>query len=246
MHRWVAVAAAALCFSASALAAPGWSVTGFTVMPNDAPKVIAAFDALFGSAVGQKLPGRVVLRANVADGPNPETHTVVVLSNSMAEREKFQAQLYADPAWANFLTAISAVNRAPGSTMQGAIIYNSGDRSDADVVWINHYLSVSEPAVLVSAMRTYSQTATGKAAPGQVHLSSVVAGGPGSATHIISIGYESQTEMADWTQKAQADPAYRTLVDTMLSVSDYHGATIQRDLKAWGKTSVKDVTAIGQ
>jgi len=243
IYRWVAVAAAALCFSVSALAAPGWNATGLTVMPADAPKVVAAFDALFSSPVGQKLPGRVILRANVVDGPNPETHSVLVLSKSVAEREKFQTELYADPAWANFMTAITAVNRTPGSTARGVILYSNGDVSDADVVWINHYLTVSDPAVLLSAMRTYSQTATGKAAPGEVHLSAVIAAGPNGASHIISLGYESETEMADWTEKVQADPAYRTLVNTMRAVSVYHGATIQRTIKSWGKTPIKELSA---
>lgn len=242
----VTAAAAAMCFSVSALAAPGWTATGLTVSPMDAPKVVAAFDELFNSPVGKKLPGRVVLRANVVDGPNPETHSVLVLSKSAAEREKYQTELYADPAWTKFLAAVTAVNQAPGATSRGVIVYNSGDISDDDVVWINHFLTVSDPAVLLSAMRTYSQTAGGKASPGQVHLSAVIAGnGPSSTSHIVSIGFASETEMEATMESNQADPAYRTLVNTMRAVSVYHGATIQREIKSWGKASVKEVTAIG-
>jgi len=147
----VAVAMAiGLLLSVTAQAAPGWSATGLTVAPGDAGKVVAAFDKLFDSRVGQKMPGRVSLRANVADGANPETHTVVTLFKSAAEREAYEAELYADDAWAEFLETMSTLNRAPGSTMRGVIGINYGERSDADVVWINHYLTVAEPAALVS------------------------------------------------------------------------------------------------
>ena len=205
--------------------------------------MVAAFDKLFASKVGQKLPSRVVLRANIADGPNPETHSVLVVAKSVAERETYQAELYADPAWAEFLATMSEVSGTPGSTSQGVILYNSGDLSDEDVVWINHLVTVREPAVVLNAMRTYSQSATGSKAPGQVHLSAVIAAGPGGASHIVAIGYKSEAEMAGWREQQQGDPAARVLLETIQSVSTYHGATIQREIKAWGK-SVEDVATI--
>ena len=98
------IAAATLLFgiSLSAAAAPGWLATGLTVMPENAPKVVAALDALFDSKVGRKLPGRVILRANLADGNNPETHAIVSLFRSAAESEAYRAELWADPAWGEF------------------------------------------------------------------------------------------------------------------------------------------------
>ena len=151
-----------------AAAAPGWSATGLTVSPVDAPRVIAAMDALFDARVTQSAPIRVVLRANVADGTNPETHTVVVMFDSAARREEFDERVYADAAWATFMQTMSGLNQAPGTTMRGVVLYSSGEFSDSDAVWVNHYVTVDEPAVLLSAMRTYSQSAAGKAAPGQV------------------------------------------------------------------------------
>ena len=241
--KWAAALAVGLSFSLSALAAPSWNVTGLTVGPMNAPKVVAAFDTMFSSKFGRELPGRVVLRANIADGPNPETHSVLVLGQSVAEREAFQAELYASPEWAQFLETMSTLSPSPGSTSRGTILWNTGDLSDKDVVWINHFLTVSEPAVLLNAMQTYSASAMGQQAPGQLHLSAVYAGGPTAPTHIVSIGYESEAEMAAWAQKQQGDPAYQVLVQTMLSVATYHGATMQRDGKAWGK-SAKDAASM--
>ncbi len=241
--KWVAALAVGLSFSLSALAAPSWNATGLTVAATDASKVVAAFDTLFSGKFGRELPGRVVLRANIADGPNPETHSVLVLGQSVAEREAFQAELYASPEWAQFLETMATLSPSPGSTSRGTILWNTGDLSDKDVVWINHFLTVSEPAVLLNAMQTYSASDMGQQAPGQLHLSAVYAGGPTAPSHIISIGYESEAEMAAWAQKQQADPAYRVLVDTMLSVATYHGATMSRDGKAWGK-SAKDAASM--
>jgi hypothetical protein len=239
-------AAVLLCsWSLHATAAPGWSATGLTVMPENAGKVVAAFDALFDSKVGRKLPGRVILRASLADGNNPETHTVVSLFRSAAEFESYGAELRADPAWAEFLAKMSELNQAPGTTMRGMIAYNSGERTDSDVVWFNHYVTVSEPAVLLSAMRNYNQSATGQAAPSQVHLSAVVAGGPGSPSHIISVGWASEAEWEGEVQRTAGNPQWNALIRTMRAVAEYHGATMQRDIKSWGKASVEEITNLG-
>lgn len=241
------IAAATLLFSINltAAAAPGWLATGLTVMPQNAPKVVEALDALFSSKVGRKLPGRVVLRVNLADGTNPETHTIVSLFRSAAESEAYRAELMADPAWGEFMAKMSELNESAGSTMRGIIGYNSGERADSDVVWVNHYVTVSEPAVLLSAMRSYSQSATGQAAPGQVHLSAVTAGGLGSASHIISVGWASEAEWEGEIERTMGNPQWGALIRTMRAVSEYHGATLQRDIKSWGKASVEDVTALG-
>jgi hypothetical protein len=231
--------------SAAAHSAPGWGVTGLTVAPGNAGKVVAAFDELFDSRVGGKMPGRVSLRVNVADGANPETHTVLVLTKSAAEREAYEAELYASDAWADFLETMSELNRAPGTTMRGVIIWNAGELSDGDVVWVNHYLTVEEPGVLLNALKTYLETESGQGAPGQVHLSAVVAGGPGQPSHILSIGYESEAEWEAWQDKAQSDPARQALLNTIGAISQYHGANIQREAKAWGSASVEDVTSVG-
>ncbi len=244
IFRIAAAGVAALFLCGSVWAAPGWTVTGLTVSPPDAPKVVAAMDALFNSEVGKKAPGRIVLRANVADGDNPETHAVVALARSAEEREKYQAELYASQAWATFLAQMSSLSSAPGTTARGVIAWNTGDRSDADVVWVNHYLRVREPGALVSAINTYANSASGKARASQVHLSAILAGGDG-ASHIISVGYASETEMEAEISAQQQDPAYRAMVDTFNAVADYLGATLQRDLKAWGKASVQDVTNTG-
>jgi hypothetical protein len=239
-------AAALLCsWSFNAAAAPGWAASGLTVAPQDAAKVVEAFDALFASKVGRKLPGRVILRVNLADGNNPETHSVVSLFNSAAEFESYGAELRADPAWGEFMAKMSGLTQGPGTTMRGMIAYNSGERADSDVVWVNHYVTVSEPAVLLSAMRNYSQSATGQASPAQVHLSAVTAGGVGSASHIISVGWASEAEWEGEFGRLAGNAQWNAYIRTMRAVSEYHGATLQRDIKSWGKTSVEEITALG-
>ena len=100
-------------------------------------------------------------------------------------------------------------------------------------------------AVLLSAMRSYSQSATGQAAPGQVHLSAVTAGGVGSASHIISVGWASEAEWESEVQRTAGNPQWNALIRTMRAVAEYHGATLQRDIKSWGKASVEEITNLG-
>ena len=245
MFRYFAVSAAASLLSVAALAAPGWTVTGLTVLPSDAPKVVAALDALFASEVGKKAPGRVVLRANLADGDEPETHTVVSLAASAEEREAFQNELWASEAWTELTSSISSVNQEPGTTMRGMIVWNHGDRSDDDVIWRNHYFTVREPQAMMAAMQAYTQSPGGQAQPSQVHLSFVVAGGAGGPSHIVSVGYASEAEMEASIVAQAQDPAWQALVRTLGAVAVYHGATLQRDLKAWGPASVEAVSDTG-
>jgi len=79
-----------------------------------------------------------------------------------------------------------------------------------------------------------------------VHVSGVVAAGPNAPSHIISIGYASEAEMESWMAGLQGDPAYQVLLDTLGSVAEYHGANLQREVKAWGKVSVAGVTDTGR
>jgi hypothetical protein len=245
IFRAAAAGAVMVCVALSANAQPGWTITGLTVLPPDAPKLVAALDALFASDVGSKAPGRVVLRANVADGNNPETHTVVSLASSAEEREQFQAKLYASDAWAELTSTVSSLSRAPGVTMRGIIVWNNGDRTDSDVVWLNHYLTTRQPASLAAALAAYSQTPGGQAQTGQVHLSALIAGGVGGPSHVVSVGFASEAEMEASIAKQQQDPAYQAMLGIINSIAQYHGAVLQRDLKSWGKASVEEVTDTG-
>ena len=233
----------ALGFSATAMAA-GWQANGMVVNGANAPRVVAAMDALFDSRVTRNAPVRVVLRMNLADGNAPDTHTFVIMFDSAAKREAWTNKLYDDAAWAAFMQTMSEASESQGTTMRGVLLYSSGDVNDTDEVWVNHYLTVEEPAVLLNAMRAYNATDAGKASPGQVHLSAVVAGGTAGPSHIVSVGYASE---AEWEAEMARDrgPAWQNLMDTMGAVSEYHGATMQRDIKAWGDVSVSDIAVTG-
>ena len=63
---------------------------------------VAAFDELNAAPIFKQSTGRSMLLANLADGDNPATHTLVVLNKSAAAGEAFGQKLMADPAFLRY------------------------------------------------------------------------------------------------------------------------------------------------
>jgi hypothetical protein len=232
-----------LALAHSASARPTWTTTSLQIPPTQAATFVAALDELMSSKAGQKMPGRVSLRAHLADGPDPASHSVLVLSESAAQGEAFAATLNADPAYGEFLSAIASAVEQPGQTIRGIILKSWGDISDTDTVWINHFLTTNDAPAVMNALNAFRETATGKNAPGQTHLSQIVAGGLDSPSHIISIGYASQAEMEQYLDANVDNADLQALLAAINAASDYRGATLQVEVKAWGNASLEDVTA---
>ena len=95
----------------------------------------------------------------------------------------------------------------------------------------------------MDAMSAFRETATGKSAPGQLHLSQIQAGGLDSPSHVLSIAYASQAEMEQYLDRAVGTADQQALLAAIGAVSDYRGATLQVEMKAWGNASIEDVTA---
>lgn len=223
-------------------ASPTWSQLSISASPQDAGKVVAAADALMGSAVGKTFPGRLLLQVNVADGANPATHSFVPIYKSMAERETFVQKLQADPAWASFQGALAKVSQ-PASSVMYTTLRSWGEASDADVVWVGHAFDVDDPAAFVKALDAFMMSETGKTFPGQVHLSSVVAAGLSPVSHTISVGHASEAEMETWNDGLRGNADWEAYLAASNPAADYLGATLQRTVKTWGEASLADLTA---
>ena len=193
IHRLITIVSGItlLALAHSASARPTWTTTSLQIPPTQAAAFVAAFDELMNSKAGKKMPGRITLRAHIADGPDPSSHSIVSLNESAAQAEAFTATLRADPAFGAFLAAAATAVTQPGQTLRGVILQSWGEISDTDTVWINHFLTVNDLPALMSALDAYRESAAGKNAPSQSHLSQIVAGGLDSPSHIISIGYAS-------------------------------------------------------
>jgi len=231
-----------LLIAQTAAAEPTWSAISFSTTPPNAPLVLAAADALMNSAVGKEFPGKLLLQMEVADGSSPATHSFIPIYKSAADREAFVAKLQADPAWATFQGEMVKLSQ-PVSTVQYQTVKTWGDLADTDHVWMGYSFGVSDPAAFVAALDKFMASPTGKKFPGQVYLSSVTAGGITPVTHLISVGFASEAEMASWTATRDASADWAAYLKASRAAAQYLGANLSRDLKTWGPATFGTITA---
>jgi hypothetical protein len=229
-----------LASSSAATAETWWSQISIKTTPSNAPKVVAAADKLMNSEVGKTFPGRLLLQANVADGANPATHSFVPIYKTAADREKFVQSLQGNPAWKEFQSALEKISQP-----RGQVLYRNlkswGDINDTDDVWMAHAFTVSDPAAYLAALDALMASPTGKKFPGQVYLSSVVAGGMSPVTHVVSVGYASVEEMASWLTIRDASADWATYQAASRKVSQYLGGSLANTARTWGSAGMKDV-----
>jgi hypothetical protein len=231
-----------LLTSQTAAAEPVWSQISLTAAPSNAAQVVAATDKLMSSEIGKTFPGKLLLQINAADGTNPATHTFVPIYKTAAEREAFVQSLQGNAAWTEFQATLERVTQ-PGGTVMNQVLKHWGDINDTDHVWTAHAFDVRDPARFLAAINAFMASATGKKFPGQVYLSGVVAGGLSPVSHIISVGYASEAEMADWlaVRDASADwAAYQTASEP---TGEFLGTTLARDIKSWGPATLQQLVA---
>jgi hypothetical protein len=223
-------------FTGLAHAGPGWDVTSFATSPANAPKLVAAIDAWM-AAGGKEYPGQVTLNFNEADGNDPATHTIIATFPSVAAMEaynnKVQSNEKMSAEWAKLMKVFSD-NVTPVQTTRGNFVKNWGEIDPADSVWMHHMVTASDAAAVVAAFDRWMNSPTGKKSPAQVHLSNVVAGGMGSPSHVVSIGYASQAEAETWQESLAGNQDYQTFLAAVGQVSEYHGANLAIRVKTWG------------
>ncbi|MDJ0868677.1 MAG: hypothetical protein QNK03_21395 [Myxococcota bacterium] len=77
---------------------------------------------------------------------------------------------------------------------------------------------------------------TGKGFPGQVFLSSVVAGGMSPVTHVISVGQASEAAIGAWEEKLRGNADWLAHLEASRAAADYLGNDMVRTVKTWGKS----------
>ncbi len=233
MKCFIALVASLVLLAHAASAQQNWAVTTFTAEPQDVGKIIAATDKLMSAPGTQGFTGTVSLMASVLDGNDPATHSFISVFNSMADREAWFAKMTADPAWDAFLATFGPLSD-PGSTSRMNTVRSWGPVSDADVVWRLHVFDVSDAAAFTSALDTLMKSPTGQKSPAQVHLSAVDAAGATSITHVISVGYESETEADAWTREITATQDWASYQKASAPAGEFGGTFVIRTLKTWG------------
>jgi hypothetical protein len=242
MKRIAFVLIGALIASPTASAEPVWSMISLAATPSNAAQVVAATDKLMSSEVGKTFPGKLLLQSNTADGTDPATHTFVPIYRTAAEREAFVRSLQGSTAWTDFQAALEKATQ-PGGTVLYQVLKHWGDVNDTDHVWMAHAFDVSDPVAFRAAIDAFMASSTGKKFPGQVYLSSVVAGGMSPVTHVISVGYDSEAEMAAWVAVRDPSADWATYQKASRPTSEYLGVTLARDLKSWGPATLPQLVA---
>ena len=226
-----------------ASAGPGYTQTGISAAPLDAPKVVAAVDKLMASPAGKTFAGRLLLLQNTADGNNPATHSIVSIYKSAADFEAYQNRLQSDPAWTELQTALASISSFQlESTARLSTLKSWGDISDTDTVWIGHYFNVTDPAQFAAAIDAWMNSPAGKKGPPQVHLIAMSAGGVTDVTHVVTVGWASIAEMEATNDANQTDPDWLKLLAAIDPISTHLGADLSRTLKQWGTASMKSLT----
>jgi len=231
----------ALCLSMAAAARPGYQVTSISVLPQNAAKLVGAFDTYFASSAGQQFKGRMILLNHVADGNDPSTHTLVSIYHSVAELETFSKAVAGDPALTNLMDTVVPVATLQSQSRTTAM-RSWGDIQDTDTVWNGHYFNVTDAAGFNAALDTWLASPQGKKFPGQGHLSAISIGGLGAPTHVINVGYASQAEMEAYNDATNSSPDWAVFLLALSKVSTHVGADLSQQVKAWGPATLKSLT----
>ncbi len=117
-----------------------------------------------------------------------------------------------------------SVSAGPGSQINGVAVNNPADA--AKIVGAFNARSVYR------AIDAWMKSDTAKKFPGQMHLFAGVAGSP--ASHTVVLGYESEAEMEKWGDMARGSADLAHLLSSLQTVSEYHGASLSREVMAWG------------
>ena len=225
----------------SAAALPTWSAIGFTTTPQNAPQVVAAADKFMNSAVGKEFPGLLLLQVSMANGGNPATHTFVPLYKSAVDRDAYVKKVMGDPAWAEFQATMVQLSQ-PVSQVMYRTLKSWGDVADTDLVWMSYAFAVEDPAAFVTALGSFMASETGKKFPGQVHLEGVIAGGITPVTHVISVGYASETEMETWAEAMTGNADWAAYLAASRPNAKLLGSTLGLTIKSWGPLTLGDVS----
>jgi hypothetical protein len=203
--------------------------------------VIAAYDKWMTSAAAKQFKGRVVMAAVMADGADPASHVLSWTYKSMAEYDAYSVAALSDPARDEFLAAVVPVAQLV-LTGRTVLVRSWGDVNDTDTIWETHFLDVSDPAAVLAAQDAYFASPMGKAFPGQVHISAIIAGGLDAPSHIARVGWASVAEMEAFSDKYANDPDWAKFLTALEAASKYRGASLARTLKSWGPASLKSLT----
>lgn len=205
-----------LTVSFSAQAGQMWNVLELEVEAGEAGEVLAAMDKFRKTDTGKTGQSTIHLHQSLVNGANPATHSIVALYPSRAEYEKITTAASQTDDFPKLVKTIRKV-ATPIANRSNGTIKGWGTVSNDDRVWTTIYISAKNPMLFLQSMDKMMTSESSQAFPGQIWLSRTAYGNAGySGTNnlIVSIGYESQTEMEKWNEALYATPAWAEFLKT--------------------------------
>ena len=216
MKSVIASIALIISVSFSAQAGQMWNVLELKVEAGEDEEIIAALDQYKATETGQTGQSTVHVHQSLFNGANPATHSIVALYPSRAEYEKIAIATSQNN---DFPKAVKAMNKVaePVSNRSNETVKGWGTVSNKDKVWTTIYLMAKDPMLFMQSMDKMLTSESSQAFPGQIWLSRTAygnAGYSGTSNLVVSIGYESQTEMEKWNETLYATPAWAEFIKT--------------------------------
>ena len=237
MKRWIAgLLGSALMLAASgAQAGQVWNTLEFKVQPGQAGAVAKAVGDFQKTEVAQDRTATVTFYRILFNGVSPATHSITVLWPSRMENETSSAKMNASSEFqgtmASIYSAAEEVYNSSNQTLKGW-----GTVTNKDTLWTSILLNVTDPGKLLEAMDALMASEDFKEFPGQVWLSEIAFGNAvegGVATHIITVGYQSQAEMEAWGDKSAKSVAWMQFYRASESVSTTINRTLVQEVQSW-------------
>lgn len=223
-----------LVVASTAQARPNWEAYGLQVAPAEAGRVVAAIETFMATDAGQKVPGAYSLMQATMDGADPTTHSIIWTTDSVAERATYMQSMEGNEDWNSFVETLTGLTRGFASYRM-AFVKTWGDAGSTDPIWYIHMLSIEDGAAYLEELDKLMTSELGRTFTGWMVFSRVVAGGLSPATHLISVGFETEAEAEDWEARLEASPANAAFMKATAGTYRYLGASILTTIKTWGE-----------
>jgi len=217
----------------AAHAGPNWEAYGLQVDPKNEGAVLAAIEKFMATEAGKTVPGAYSFMQSTMDGADPTTHSIIWTTDSVAERATYMQSMEGNPDWNAFVGTLNGLTSGYASYRM-AFLKTWGDSGSTDPVWYIHSMAIPDGPAYLKALDELMTSEIGKKFTGWMVFSRVVAGGVTPASHLISVGFETEAEAEDWEAKLQASPENAAFMKATAGSYQYLGASILTTIKTWG------------
>ena len=192
-------------------AAQVWDLYNFKVKPADVSAFVSAFNRLQESEAGKSRVASVHLQRTVFGGEAGATHAIVALYPSRAEFERASQMMNGTAEWRVFQRTMANLAEPVGNSAMETL-KGWGTVSNDDVIWEAIRVNVTDTEGFLKAFDSMMASDEAKSFPGELWLSAISYGNAsvaGTATHTITVGYETMAEMEAWNDQFRRSSAWR-------------------------------------